>query len=134
MNTKWFSIRRISSETDTFLKSYSETKGIQFRAFILDKQFVHIIVEEEINVIKAELKTCSIAEVIKEIVATIMLLIFFALIIVNGFGIAIDPVSNVRPHSNPERITMVTIKKTCLPAVATKVNHRNKVRINISCC
>jgi hypothetical protein len=49
------------------LEGHSKAYRIQLGPFVGDKQFIHIIIDKEVNIIKTKLHTHSIPKVIKKI-------------------------------------------------------------------
>ena len=47
------------------LKSHSKTKGIQLRSFVIDKQFVQIVVKEQVHIIEAKLRPHAVSEIVE---------------------------------------------------------------------
>lgn len=63
------------------LKDHTKTKGVKLWTFIICKQFIEVVVEEQISAVNPQLKSCTIAEIIQiEIIPVFFLLkiaIFF---------------------------------------------------------
>src|SRR5690348_2074741 len=88
------------------LKNNSETKGVQFRAFVFYEQFVQIIVEEEVDRAYSNLCAESVAHVVDVKVIFVFIFFFVAIFFINQLVGAVDAVTNVRTHTNSKTTAM----------------------------
>jgi len=82
------------------LETYPEREGIQLRSLIIHKHVVDIVIEEEIYVIESNLKSYAIAQVGEVVIIVVNFFLFIAILRVHLFGITVEEVACIGPHSN----------------------------------
>lgn len=135
--------RRPGVAKGCWLEDYSKTKGIKLRTSTFYKEFIQIIVKEEISRAIAQLKAHSIAEIIQ--IKIVCVFVFLpTTIVVNQFRVTGNAICYVWTKTDPEGV-IVSIPHPCLSAMTAEIQDGNQgcmdvgsrkfafLEINISC-